>query len=233
MGKLMVVEDDPDICSAIKILLESQGYSVNIAGNAKEAMEIFSSEYELLILDIMLPGMSGIELCQKIRRFSYVPVLFLTAKSADTDKMEGLSAGGDDYLVKPFSFVELIARVKALIRRNQLYNSKPLLEEESHEKWVIEGKLFINTKENEVLVENEEIPLTELEYKILLLLVTNKTKIFSVKNIYESVWQEEYIHSSGNTVMVHIKNLRGKLDKNPYTAGSIKTIWGKGYRFEG
>lgn len=233
MGKLMVVEDDPDICSAIKILLESQGYSVNIAGNAKEAMEIFSSEYELLILDIMLPGMSGIELCQKIRRFSYVPVLFLTAKSADTDKMEGLSAGGDDYLVKPFSFVELIARVKALIRRNQLYNSKPLLEEESHEKWVIEGKLFINTKENEVLVENEEIPLTDLEYKILLLLVTNKTKIFSVKNIYESVWQEEYIHSSGNTVMVHIKNLRGKLDKNPYTAGSIKTIWGKGYRFEG
>ncbi len=233
MGKLMVVEDDPDICSAIKILLESQGYSVNIAGNAKEAMEIFSSEYELLILDIMLPGMSGIELCQKIRRFSYVPVLFLTAKSADTDKMEGLSAGGDDYLVKPFSFVELIARVKALIRRNQLYNSKPSLEEESHEKWVIEGKLFINTKENEVLVENEEIPLTDLEYKILLLLVTNKTKIFSVKNIYESVWQEEYIHSSGNTVMVHIKNLRGKLDKNPYTAGSIKTIWGKGYRFEG
>ncbi len=233
MGKLMVVEDDPDICSAIKILLESQGYSVNIAGNAKEAMEIFSSEYELLILDIMLPGMSGIELCQKIRRFSYVPVLFLTAKSADTDKMEGLSAGGDDYLVKPFSFVELIARVKALIRRNQLYNSKPSLEEESHEKWVIEGKLFINTKENEILVENEEIPLTDLEYKILLLLVTNKTKIFSVKNIYESVWQEEYIHSSGNTVMVHIKNLRGKLDKNPYTAGSIKTIWGKGYRFEG
>ena len=233
MGKLMVVEDDPDICSAIKILLESQGYSVNIAGNAKEAMEIFSSEYELLILDIMLPGMSGIELCQKIRRFSYVPVLFLTAKSADTDKMEGLSAGGDDYLVKPFSFVELIARVKALIRRNQLYNSKPSLEEESHEKWVIEGKLFINTKENEVLVENEEIPLTDLEYKILLLLVTNKTKIFSGKNIYESVWQEEYIHSSGNTVMVHIKNLRGKLDKNPYTAGSIKTIWGKGYRFEG
>lgn len=233
MGKLMVVEDDPDICSAIKILLESQGYSVNIAGNAKEAMEIFSSEYELLILDIMLPGMSGIELCQKIRKFSYVPVLFLTAKSADTDKMEGLSAGGDDYLVKPFSFVELIARVKALIRRNQLYNSKPSLEEESHEKWVIEGKLFINTKENEVLVENEEIPLTDLEYKILLLLVTNKTKIFSVKNIYESVWQEEYIHSSGNTVMVHIKNLRGKLDKNPYTAGSIKTIWGKGYRFEG
>lgn len=233
MGKLMVVEDDPDICSAIKILLESQGYSVNIAGNAKEAMEIFSSEYELLILDIMLPGMSGIELCQKIRRFSYVPVLFLTAKSADTDKMEGLSAGGDDYLVKPFSFVELIARVKALIRRNQLYNSKPSLEEESHEKLVIEGKLFINTKENEVLVENEEIPLTDLEYKILLLLVTNKTKIFSVKNIYESVWQEEYIHSSGNTVMVHIKNLRGKLDKNPYTAGSIKTIWGKGYRFEG
>lgn len=233
MGKLMVVEDDPDICSAIKILLESQGYSVNIAGNAKEAMEIFSSEYELLILDIMLPGMSGIELCQKIRKISYVPVLFLTAKSADTDKMEGLSAGGDDYLVKPFSFVELIARVKALIRRNQLYNSKPSLEEESHVKWVIEGKLFINTKENEVLVENEEIPLTDLEYKILLLLVTNKTKIFSVKNIYESVWQEEYIHSSGNTVMVHIKNLRGKLDKNPYTAGSIKTIWGKGYRFEG
>lgn len=233
MGKLMVVEDDPDICSAIKILLESQGYSVNIAGNAKEAMEIFSSEYELLILDIMLPGMSGIELCKKIRKFSYVPVLFLTAKSADTDKMEGLSAGGDDYLVKPFSFVELIARVKALIRRNQLYNSKPSLEEESHVKWVIEGKLFINTKENEVLVENEEIPLTDLEYKILLLLVTNKTKIFSVKNIYESVWQEEYIHSSGNTVMVHIKNLRGKLDKNPYTAGSIKTIWGKGYRFEG
>lgn len=233
MGKLMVVEDDPDICSAIKILLESQGYSVNIAGNAKEAMEIFSSEYELLILDIMLPGMSGIELCQKIRKFSYVPVLFLTAKSADTDKMEGLSAGGDDYLVKPFSFVELIARVKALIRRNQLYNSKPSLEEKSHVKWVIEGKLFINTKKNEVLVENEEIPLTDLEYKILLLLVTNKTKIFSVKNIYESVWQEEYIHSSGNTVMVHIKNLRGKLDKNPYTAGSIKTIWGKGYRFEG
>ena len=232
--KILVVDDNKEIVYSISELLKYEGYEILKAYDGMEALDIMEREnVDLILLDVMMPRLNGLSALMKLREKSRIPVIILSAKTEESDKVSGLTLGADDYIEKPYNPAELIARVKALIRRNQLYNSKPSLEEESHEKWVIEGKLFINTKENEVLVENEEIPLTDLEYKILLLLVTNKTKIFSVKNIYESVWQEEYIHSSGNTVMVHIKNLRGKLDKNPYTAGSIKTIWGKGYRFEG
>ena len=234
MERIMVVEDDQDIRKGVKILLESQGYCVDEAGNGKDALSLFNDKYMLLIVDIRMPEISGIELCKEIRKKSYVPILFLTAKSAETDKIEGFSAGGDDYLVKPFSYVELIARVKALIRRSYEYNIGNIDRNCNDKKeWLRIGNLSINRNRNDIKINEEEFNLTEKEYEILLLFLENKEKIFSVENIYESVWKEEYIYSSSNTVMVHIKNIRSKLEKSDFHAGSIRTVWGKGYKFEG
>jgi DNA-binding response OmpR family regulator len=234
MEKILIVEDDSDIRNGVKILLESQGYSVKEACDGNEALKIFNDSYNLLIIDIMMPGISGIETCKTIRETSYVPILFLTARSTDTDKLEGLSAGGDDYLIKPFSYIELIARVKALLRRCSVYNDNVNLNVSSvkDDKWIVQGTLKVNAKKNDVYVRSEMLDLTDIEYRILMLFITYPAKIFSVENIYESVWEEEYIYSSSNTVMVHIKNLRNKLDKVGYSDGTIKTVWGKGYRFE-
>lgn len=229
----MIIEDDADIRSGVKILLESQGYQVEESVDGNQAIAKFDDTYNLLIIDIMMPGLSGIETCKKIREKSVVPILFLTARGADTDKLEGLSAGGDDYLVKPFSYIELIARVKALIRRFSVYNEQIVGREEIEQgEWIEIGNISICPYKNEVLIEGNELVLTETEYKILLLFMKYPNKIFSVENIFESVWEDQYIYSSSNTVMVHIKNLRNKLEQAGKMKGSIKTIWGKGYKFE-
>ncbi len=230
----MIIEDDADIRSGVKILLESQGYQVEEAVDGNQAISKFDDSYNLLIIDIMMPGISGIETCKRIRETSVVPILFLTARSADTDKLEGLSAGGDDYLVKPFSYIELIARVKALIRRFKIYNDQMVgMSENINEcEWIEVGNIAICPHRNDVMIDGNVLDLTETEYKILLLFLKYPNKIFSVENIFESVWEDEYIYSSSNTVMVHIKNLRNKLEQAEISKGSIKTIWGKGYRFE-
>lgn len=220
--KILVADDEPEIREVLRMMLESEGYEVLEAGNGAKAVEQ-SDQVDLVILDIMMPGESGIQACTRIREKTNVPILFLTAKSGEHDKVLGFSAGGDDYLVKPFSYMELLSRVKALIRRYRVYQKS----EEKREKLVFYRDITINQELQTVQINGNDIALTEMEYQILLLLLTNPRKVFSVKEIYETVWKETFFPNSGNTVMVHIRNIRRKLEKNGESY--IQNIWGRGY----
>ena len=228
--EILIIEDDSDIRKTVRMLLEGEGFCVTEASDGFEGIKKVTSHTSLIILDVMMPGKSGYETCEEIRRFSYVPILFLTAKNRDNDKILGLNAGGDDYLIKPFSFSELIARVNALLRRYSTYNvcSTPSDKEEN---WIYFGDLKVNRSCNRVFVDEKETDLTETEYEILLLLMSYPNKIFSVQNIYESVWKEEFSSNYSNSVMVHIRNLRTKIETNPQAPKYVLTVWGKGYRF--
>ncbi len=231
---ILLIEDDEDIREGIRILLESEGYVIKEAGNGRDGLAILDDEMDLVILDIMMPGISGIKTCEEIRKRSYVPVLFLTAKSGESDRLLGLMAGGDDYLIKPFSYAELLGRVKALVRRYHVYKGKEN-KTDTHtlsNTIIAMNNIRIHTAFNEVWVDDREADLTELEYKILLLLMQYPKKTFSARNLYESVWEEPYVYTSNNTVMVHIRKLRRKIERNPDMPEHIKTVWGKGYRFE-
>ena len=220
--KILIADDEAEIREVLRMMLESEGYDIVEACNAQEAVDRTEGA-DLVILDILMPGESGIQACTKIREKSNVPILFLTAKSGEHDKVLGFSAGGDDYLVKPFSYMELLSRVKALIRRYRVYQKS----EDKAEKMIFYRDLTIDTELQSVTDNGKKISLTEMEYQILLLLVSNPRKIFSVKEIYEQVWKEDFFPSSGNTVMVHIRNIRRKLEKEgePY----IQNVWGRGY----
>lgn len=212
--RIMVIEDDADIREGVRILLESEGYSVTEAENGMQGLSHFDDSFSLIILDVMMPGISGLKTCEEIRKISVVPILFLTAKSNESDKLIGLLAGADDYLVKPFSYAELLGRVKALLRRYRVYNNSIESEEAiSNDSVITIDNISVNEKFNEVFVDGRMIDLTETEYKILLLLMKYPKKIFSARNIYESVWNEEYMYSSNNTVMVHVRKIRAKVEK--------------------
>lgn len=228
MQKILVIEDNGTIRNALRILLEMQNYYVEEAIDGIDGLDKFDDTYSLIIVDIMMPQLSGIEVCKKIREMSNVPVLFLTAKSSENDIALGLDVGGDDYLVKPFSNTELLARIKAMIRRHILYNKKDNIinDDRIEESGVV---LYIN--QNHVEVDGSDIKLTDKEYGILKFLIENPGKVFSNKEIYEAVWKEMFMHNSENTIMVHIKNLRNKLSKVGKT-GLISTVWGRGYKFE-
>ena len=230
--KILIIEDDEDIREGIRILLESEGFDVTEADCGKKGLELLDSSFSLVILDIMMPGMSGLKTCEEIRKTSVVPVLFLTAKSTESDKLIGLMVGGDDYLSKPFSYAELLGRVKALLRRYHVYGSKNTNLYDVQDSVIKIGNISISENFNEVTVDGKEIDLTDLEYRILLLLMKYPRKIFSAQNLYESVWQEEYMYTSNSTVMVHIRKLRAKIESKPDAPDHIKTVWGKGYRFE-
>lgn len=230
--KILIIEDDADIREGVRILLESEGYDVTEVEDGRSGLERLDNTIELVILDVMMPGISGLKTCEEIRKVSVVPVLFLTAKTNESDKLIGLLAGGDDYLAKPFSYAELLGRVKALLRRYQVYSGKKSNPYSVKDKIIKIGGVSINEHFNEVSVDEKEVDLTDLEYKILLLLMQYPQKIFSAQNLYEGVWQEEYFYSSNSTVMVHIRKLRTKIEKSPEAPEHIKTIWGKGYRFE-
>ncbi|RUS07688.1 hypothetical protein EFW58_00434 [Bacillus velezensis] len=203
------------------------GYEVLRAKDGKRALQLVNDSLDLVILDIMMPGISGIETCQHIRETSNVPILFLTARSSTLDKTEGLLAGGDDYMTKPFSEEELHARVIAQLRRYTIYQEK----KEQEETFLIGGKLRVSEEFNEVWKEEQQIKLSDLEYRILKLLMSKRNKIFSAQNIYESVWGQPYFYCSNNTVMVHIRKLRSKIEDDPARPVYIKTEWGRGYRF--
>ena len=229
--KILIIEDDAAIREGITLLLAAQEFDVVQAKDGIEGLECLSDDTDLVILDIMMPGISGIKTCEKIREMSNVPVLFLTAKDQESDKVIGFAAGGDDYLIKPFSYAELTARVKALLRRYRTYGEKPERPQTEHE-WVCVGRIRISDRANEVFIDEKEVSLTELEYRILLIMAQNPNKIFTIQNLYESVWQEPYMYTSGNTVMVHIRRLRIKIEDNPQKPEMICTVWGKGYRLE-
>ena len=230
--KILLIEDDEDIREGIRILLESEDYRVAEAGNGRDGLKLLDQDTDLVILDVMLPGKSGLRICEEIRKTSFVPILFLTAKAQESDRLIGLMVGGDDYLSKPFSYAELLGRVKALLRRYRIYHGKEGLERADARKLELAG-IQIEEEFHEVIVRGRQVELSEIEYQILLLMMKYPGKIFSAQNLYECVWQEPYFYSCNSTVMVHIRRLRVKIEKDPQNPELIKTVWGKGYRFEG
>ena len=233
MTRILLIEDDADIREGGRLLLSAEGYEIIEADCGAKGLERLDESIDLVILDVMMPGISGIKTCEEIRKISYVPVLFLTAKSSETDKVMGLMAGGDDYIIKPFSYAELLGRVKALLRRYHVYSGKKTVEETAAEQTIIQvGDIKINELMKGVWKNNRPIRVTEIEYKILLLLMKHPGKVFSAQQVYESVWKEPYLYASNSTIMVHIRNLRIKIENVPESPEHIKTVWGKGYRFE-
>ncbi|QXE21181.1 MULTISPECIES: response regulator transcription factor [Clostridium] len=229
MKNILIADDNEEIREIVRILLESEEYNVIEAADGEDAVIKVDESIDLIILDIMMPIKSGFKACVEIRKKTSAPILFLTAKTQDSDKCMGFSSGCDDYLSKPFSYTELVSRVKALLRRYYVYKGKDRVD--STEFINING-LTINTISNEVSIDQEEVILTEIEYKLLLLMAQNRKKVFSAQNLYESVWEEPYFYSCNNTIMVHIRNLRRKLEKDPQNPKYIQTVWGKGYRVE-
>ncbi|ONI44475.1 DNA-binding response regulator [Candidatus Epulonipiscioides gigas] len=229
MDKILVVDDDEDIRELLVILLQAEGYNVIEAENGEEALKKLDNSVCLIILDIMMPKLNGIQTCIKIRENNFMPILFLTAKGQEADKIIGFSAGGDDYLVKPFSPSELMARVKALLRRHLVYQNNQKLNSNNI---ITIRALTINLEAKSVTINDKVINITPREFDILVLIASNKNKVFSAKNIYESVWNEPYFSVSNNTIMVHIRKLREKIEDNPQTPEYIKTIWGMGYKIE-
>lgn len=230
---ILIIEDDEDIREGIRILFSGENYRITEAGSGEEGLRLFSGDIDLVILDIMMSGISGLKTCEEIRRISNVPVLFLTAKSQESDKLIGFMAGGDDYLVKPFTYSELLARTKALLRRYTVYKGKDATGESEYDEegYIIRRSLRVSTTYNEVFRDGRKIELSEIEYRMLLLMMKNPGRIFSTKNLYESVWNEPYFYISNNTVMVHIRKLRMKIENDPKNPEYIHTVWGKGYRF--
>ena len=230
--KILLIEDDEDIREGIRILLESEDYRVAEAGNGRDGLKLLDQDTDLVILEVMLPGKSGLRICEEIRKTSFVPILFLTAKAQESDRLIGLMVGGDDYLSKPFSYAELLGRVKALLRRYRIDHGKEGLERADVRKLDLAG-IQIEEEFHEVIVRGRQVELSEIEYQILLLMMKYPGKIFSAQNLYESVWQEPYFYSCNSTVMVHIRRRRVRIEKDPQNPELIKTVGGKGYRFEG
>ena len=226
MQNILVVEDEKEIAEAIKIYLEEEGYEVIICLNSEKAISLFKqNEFQLVLLDIMMPKVDGITLARQIRKTSSVPIIFISAKSESTDKITGLNAGADDYITKPFEPLELIARVKANIRRYCKLGSNV-----ENDNLRIDG-LEINNKTKEVFIDGELIKLTPIEYKLLYFLATNKGQVFSIKQIYENVWKEPF-DGYEKKVVVHISHIRDKIEINPKEPKYIKAVWGLGYKIE-
>ena len=228
-SKILIVDDDSEIRELIDALLTGEGYLIRQASNGKQALNIIDSSFDLVILDIMMPEMSGYKVCSAIRENYNTPILFLTAKSMDSDLTMGFSVGGDDYLTKPFSFSELLARVKGLLRRYHTYSGKSA---DMQDEYYVYDTIYVHSQFNQVLKDGAELNLTEIEYQILKKLLSHKGRIFTMQNLYESVWNEPYFSTSANTVMAHIRKLRVKIENDPQKPEIIKTVWGKGYRIE-
>ena len=227
--QILIADDNSEIRDIVRILLESENYRVIEAVDGQDAIDKVNDETDLIILDIMMPNKSGLKACVEIREKTSAPILFLTAKSQDSDKQLAFSSGSDDFLSKPFSYTELVARVKALLRRYYVYRGKEKAEETDK---IIIHDLTLYQDLKTVYVGEKEISLTDIEYSILLLLAKKRRKVFSAENIYESVWGQPYFYTCNNTVMVHIRNLRGKLGDDPQNPKYVKTVWGKGYKVE-
>lgn len=224
---ILVCDDDKAIVDAIGIYLENEGYAIFKASNGIEAIEVIGeNEIHLIIMDIMMPKMDGISATTKIRRDYKIPLIMLSARSEDTDKILGLNLGADDYITKPFNPLELIARVKSQLRRYTMFGS---LEAKSHEYRT--GGLVINDESKTITVDGDEVHLTPVQYKILKLLTANAGKVFSIEEIYEKVWNETSF-SPENTVAVHIRKIREKIEINPKEPKYLKVVWGVGYKVE-
>lgn len=226
MATVLIVDDEEDIRELVGIYLKNEGYNICKAVNGQEALQCLSDmQIDLAILDVMIADMDGIALCMEIRKKSNIPIIMLSAKDQDMDKVIGLSAGADDYLAKPFNPVELVARVKAQLRRfNDFNERKPSSILEYME-------LSMNLETHRVFLNLKEVQLTPKEFAILELLWKNKGNVFSTEHIYDSLWSEEEAYDINNVVMVHIRNLRSKIEPDIKNPQYIKTVWGVGYKF--
>jgi two-component system, OmpR family, response regulator VanR len=232
--KILIVDDEKEIRDLIDIYLKGEGYDTLKAENGEEALNILEKQnVDLIILDIMMPKVNGIEACLRIREEREMPIIMLSAKSEDMDKILGLNTGADDYLTKPFNPLELVARVKSQLRRYKRFNKLATqLDYQEKEENILEiDELSINLETHEVFKEGEEIKLTPTEFDILVLLGGNRGKVFSIENIYNSVWKQEFMQSD-NTVMVHIRKVREKIEDDPRKPKYIKTVWGVGYKID-
>ena len=228
---ILVVDDEKEIADLVEIYLVSDGYRVFKAGNAKEGLDILEREnIHLVLLDIMMPGMDGLEMCRKIRETNNIPIIMLSARSTDLDKILGLGTGADDYVVKPFNPLELTARVKSQLRRYTQLNPQSSPLQNGKNEISIRG-LVINKDNHKVTVYDEEIKLTPIEFDILYLLASNPGRVFSTDEIFEKVWNEK-VYEANNTVMVHIRRLRGKMKEDTRQDKIITTVWGVGYKIE-
>ena len=226
MATVLIVDDEEDIRELVGIYLKNEGYNICKAVNGQEALQCLSDmQIDLAILDVMMADMDGIALCMEIRKKSNIPIIMLSAKDQDMDKVIGLSAGADDYLAKPFNPVELVARLKAQLRRfNDFNERKPSSILEYME-------LSMNLETHRVFLNLKEVQLTPKEFAILELLWKNKGNVFSTEHIYDSLWSEEEAYDINNVVMVHIRNLRSKIEPDIKNPQYIKTVWGVGYKF--
>lgn len=229
MFNILVCDDDKEIVDAIDIYLSQEGYHILKAYDGLQAIEIMKKEeVHLILLDIMMPNLDGIWATRKIRETSSVPIIMLSAKSEDVDKILGLNIGADDYITKPFNPLELIARVKSQLRR---YTQLGNLATEEKEAVYVCGGLVVNDDLKTVTVDGEPVKLTPIEYNILVLLIKNQGKVFSIEQIYENIWNEEAI-GADNTVAVHIRHIREKIEINPREPRYLKVVWGIGYKIE-
>ena len=228
---ILVVDDEQEIADLVEIYLVSDGYKVFKASNAQDGLDILDKEdIHLCLLDIMMPGMNGLEMCKKIRETNNIPIIMLSAKSTDLDKILGLGTGADDYVVKPFNPLELTARVKSQLRRYTQLNPNSNVHETVKNEISIRG-LTINKDNHKVTVYDEEVKLTPIEFDILYLLASNPGKVFSTDEIFEKVWNEK-VYEANNTVMVHIRRLRGKMKEDERQDKINTTVWGVGYKIE-
>ena len=229
MYNVLICDDQPDIVNALKIYLKPEGYCLFTAYTGKEALEVMKEQdIHLILLDVMMPVMDGITAISRIREFSNVPIILLTAKSETEDMVLGLNVGADDYITKPFVPVEVLARVRSQLRRYALLGSRP----EQNKNLLTIGGIALDDRTKTVTVEGEAVSLTPTEYAILHLLMKNPGKVFSTKTLYESVWQEAALGSEG-AVAVHIRHLREKIEINPSEPRYLKVVWGQGYKMEG
>ena len=228
MANILVCDDDREIVDAIEIYLSQDGYKIYKAYDGEQAIQILDKEdIHLLIMDIMMPRLDGIRATLKIREYSSIPIIILSAKSEDTDKILGLNIGADDYICKPFNPLELVARVKSNLRR---YTSLGSLTGENKAIYQV-GGLILNDDIKQVTVDDEPVKMTPIEYNILLLLMKNQGRVFSINQIYESIWNEEAV-GADNTVAVHIRHIREKIEINPKEPRYLKVVWGLGYKME-
>lgn len=228
-SRILIADDEKEIRDVLSLILTAEGYDVISADNGQKALDLASDNIDLYILDVNMPGMSGFSASAEIRRHYFAPIIFLTAYSGESDKLMGFSAGADDYLVKPFSNTELLLRVRAHLRRAQVYGpaGRKQTEDFSSGGRAAYKDLLLDPDSQSIEKDGHVIPLTYTEYRILELFITHRKKIFSLDNIYQSVWEEDAV--GDGTIMVHIKNLRKKLGDNSRNPKYIKTAWGKGY----
>lgn len=230
--KILIVDDEKEIADLVAFYLESEAFEVKVCYTSKDALEQIQTQvFDIAVLDIMLPGIDGLELCKEIRKKHNYPVIMLTAKDEEIDKIRGLMLGADDYITKPFRPLELVARVKAQLRRYKRYNQAQNIEEEDSS-LIIHGGLVMNIKTHECQLDEKELNLTPTEFSILKILCQRKGEVVSSEELFHEIWQDEYYSKSNNTITVHIRHLREKMNDSVERPKYIKTIWGVGYKIE-